>query len=974
MTAWSFAKAGVRHPKLFFVLEVAALQKMSGFSSIGLSNLVWAFATAARNDTRLCEAVATEAMPRIREFKRHALATTAWAFAKLEIYDRMLFDALGAEALPKLGEFNSIYLANILWAFAKVGRPDASLFQAAAVAALPRIGHFGAPELRIIAWAFDQADLPATILSERLFAAIVKKALKEKLIGNRYHQMGRELDIVFQAADGSLVNIEIDEVYHRTPRQRSIDSRRASVKVFPHMCHQLGGIGSCDGLVSMWLDLMRLMNSAVSARGSTAKYVDASLFMVVRPVLVLCEGLAEALHSSLRIEGICVVEYTPEPIMRQLQSSIYNEFAVSDKAFPMRQTKREAATDKAVFVCSRSLHKTDVRQAVAQQNRFVRGFNSGFQGKLVKASKQLKILLSDGASGSFDRAKPFCWPQSQQPSAPPGAASSERLHDSGKSVGLALFLRRSVINGAHLDIRMVKEAEVANLEAIDRLSCAHLSKLTTASVAVFSNRKLVWHKLAVAVQREAGGFDGDGLANIAMCFARTGRFDQDLFTALSGSAQRIGASLSFRNIANILWAFAKIGRDDPELFEALAKPALKTVNDFNPQELSNMAWAFAKAGMSHPELFRALSSAARQRIGEFSSQGLSNLVWAFATTAWSDPAPLFDAAAKVVVPRINEFSHQELAMTAWAFAKVGLRHQDLFGALSLAALQRIGEFSSQGLSNLVWAYATVAWTLQRIEEFSPQGLSNLVWAFATVAWSAPEPLCYAVAKVAFSRISEFNEHDLAMTAWAFAKTGVSHPKLFHGLAAASFLKMGNFSEQDLANIAWAFAKAGVSHPELFRALSTTALQRIGEFSSQGLSNLAWAFATTAWSVPQPVFHAVAKEALPRICEFNQLGLTMTAWAFAKVGVSHPELFKALSITALQRIDEFSSQGLSNLAWASVQADLIPTRESDQLLEAIAVRARQQNWSVLKPEFGPPSPSAVEARCAELVQQWIHGST
>ncbi|CAE8634628.1 unnamed protein product [Polarella glacialis] len=288
-------------------------------------------------------------------------------------------------------------------------------------------------------------------------------------------------------------------------------------------------------------------------------------------------------------------------------------------------------------------------------------------------------------------------------------------------------------------------------------------------------------------------------------------------------------------------------------------------------------------------------------------------------------------------------------MTAWAFGKAGVDHPELFRALSNSALQRI-------------------------EEFSPQGLSNLVWAFATVAWSAPEPLCYAVAKVAFSRISEFNEHDLAMTAWAFAKTGVSHPKLFHGLAAASFLKMGNFSEQDLANIAWAFAKAGVSHPELFRALSTTALQRIGEFSSQGLSNLAWAFATTAWSVPQPVFHAVAKEALPRICEFNQLGLTMTAWAFAKVGVSHPELFKALSITALQRIDEFSSQGLSNLAWASVQADLIPTRESDQLLEAIAVRARQQNWSVLKPEFGPPSPSAVEARCAELVQQWIHGST
>ncbi|CAE8662450.1 unnamed protein product [Polarella glacialis] len=294
--AWAYAKASRNDALLFDALAVGAVTKIDEFIPQGLSNMVWAYATVNRRESKLFDAVAAASLTYVGSFTTQNLANMAWAFAKIEIYDRILFDALAAEALPKFGDFNSLDFAYLMWAFAKVGRHDASLFQAAAATVLPRIDHCGTPELGMIAWAFDQADLPSTAKAEKLFAAIVKKALKANLIGldskcgpqrsdtieaqcaelvlqwipgamrNRYHQMGRELDIVFQAADGSLVNIEIDEVYHRTPRQRSIDSRR------DRLLRRLG------------VHVVRF--DAFDEFGRER------------------EDLAEALHSSLRAEGI----------------------------------------------------------------------------------------------------------------------------------------------------------------------------------------------------------------------------------------------------------------------------------------------------------------------------------------------------------------------------------------------------------------------------------------------------------------------------------------------------------------------------------------------------------------------------------------------------------------------------------------------------------------------------------------------
>ncbi|CAE8741367.1 unnamed protein product [Polarella glacialis] len=226
-----------------------------------------------------------------------------------------------------------------------------------------------------------------------------------------------------------------------------------------------------------------------------------------------------------------------------------------------------------------------------------------------------------------------------------------------------------------------------------------------------------------------------------------------------------------------------------------------------------------------------------------------------------------------------------------------------------------------------------------MSQFNEHELAMISWAFATAGMKHSESeLFHEIAAAAMPRMGEFNEQDLAMSAWAFATAGTkqAESELLHGLAAAAVPRIGKFKEQELAMTAWAFAKAGVSHSELFCALSTTALPRIGKFTSQGLPNLVWAFASVAWS--------------------------------------DPELFNAVASEALLRISEFTYQGLSNLAWAFVRADLIPPRKATQLLEAIAVRARQQNWSVLQAASGPPSLSAVEARCAELVLRWIPGST
>ncbi|CAE8612604.1 unnamed protein product, partial [Polarella glacialis] len=249
--AWAFATIGRNDPKLFDTLSKEALVQIGEFAPQGLSNMVWAHATIGRNDPRLFDAVAAVSLTRVREFSEQNIANMVWAYAKARRNDALLFDALADDALTKIDAFLPQGLSSMVWAYAVMRRHEPKLFDAVAVASLARIGKFDCQNLANTAWAFDEADLASTVMGERLFNAIVEKALTEKWIGlDATHGsqsfdtiearcaelLGRELDIVLQAADGTLVNIEIDELldelYHRTPRQRKIDYRREAEKVY----------------------------------------------------------------------------------------------------------------------------------------------------------------------------------------------------------------------------------------------------------------------------------------------------------------------------------------------------------------------------------------------------------------------------------------------------------------------------------------------------------------------------------------------------------------------------------------------------------------------------------------------------------------------------------------------------------------------------------------------------------------------
>jgi len=153
-TAWAFATAGVKAPKLFDAIATEAPAQFSEFSSQELVNTAWAFATAGAWTLELFEAIDAAALWRLGEFKSQELVTVAWAFAKACFKAPVLFDAIAAEALPRLDEFNSQNLANVAWAFAKAGVTAPELFEAIAATALPRFDEFNPQGVANTAWAF----------------------------------------------------------------------------------------------------------------------------------------------------------------------------------------------------------------------------------------------------------------------------------------------------------------------------------------------------------------------------------------------------------------------------------------------------------------------------------------------------------------------------------------------------------------------------------------------------------------------------------------------------------------------------------------------------------------------------------------------------------------------------------------------------------------------------------------------------
>ncbi|CAE8584329.1 unnamed protein product [Polarella glacialis] len=253
---YAFAKVSKDEPHLFEAVAEAALSKINKFNAQGLANLAWSFAKIGRIHSELFDAVALAAPLRINDFIPIGCSTIVWAFARFGRTDPKLFHAMAGAALILIDKFSAQDLAKHAWAFAKIGRSTEILCDSLAEAALLKMQDFSRQELGMMSWAFVEADLVPTPVTRSLLAAIIAQVRSRNWNGlavdsgpqpfgtvearcatlvlglipgalrNRYHQMNFELDIVIKADDGTLVDLEIDELYRRTQRQRGIDSRR----------------------------------------------------------------------------------------------------------------------------------------------------------------------------------------------------------------------------------------------------------------------------------------------------------------------------------------------------------------------------------------------------------------------------------------------------------------------------------------------------------------------------------------------------------------------------------------------------------------------------------------------------------------------------------------------------------------------------------------------------------------------------
>ncbi|CAE8613379.1 unnamed protein product [Polarella glacialis] len=254
-TVWAFASVDRTDPPLYAAVAAAVASKIHSFNSVDISNVIWGFAKFGIKDKRLFETLAWAVAAR-RSLRPRDIVTATWCFSSLLRHDALLFQAAAAAAVAELTSFKPHELSVTAQAFARVARNDREILDEIAVEAMTKIGDFNSPDLARLAWAFVHSDLKPTCASRGLMSAVIARARENSWLGlsvekapqrfgsieaecadivlslvpaavrNCYHMMGFEMDVAITGETGLLVNIEIDELYHRSARQRGIDARR----------------------------------------------------------------------------------------------------------------------------------------------------------------------------------------------------------------------------------------------------------------------------------------------------------------------------------------------------------------------------------------------------------------------------------------------------------------------------------------------------------------------------------------------------------------------------------------------------------------------------------------------------------------------------------------------------------------------------------------------------------------------------
>jgi hypothetical protein len=354
------------------------------------------------------------------------------------------------------------------------------------------------------------------------------------------------------------------------------------------------------------------------------------------------------------------------------------------------------------------------------------------------------------------------------------------------------------------------------------------------------------------------------------------------------------------------------------------------VSSFKSQELSNTAWGVATLLANKPSVQNVDNT-------DFNTN-TDNSVGAISKIEQQSALIIINNVANALLQhdKVSQFRTQELSNTAWALATVG------FG-LTATSEHRTNNYvvlssDNQHDDSIVMnkaINAIVNAAIPIVYKFRSQEINNLIWALARLIGSNKNEqineLLYGFGQQLVDRRRSVTSQDIGTTLWGLASMEFFNVNLYNGIANRLQINESyKYKPQELSNTLWAFATAEieVSTKDIFdTSLVPQSIRRSQQ--QQHIDN-------------DPIvrcFAIAATELMKRPYQFKSQEIKDVLWSFSKVGIRHPNLFKAVAIhlvgddndtsstsnnnnrktvstmTSVRRgLKEFSPQGLGNCAW------------------------------------------------------------
>jgi hypothetical protein len=369
------------------------------------------------------------------------------------------------------------------------------------------------------------------------------------------------------------------------------------------------------------------------------------------------------------------------------------------------------------------------------------------------------------------------------------------------------------------------------------------------------------------------------------------------------------------------------------------------VSSFKSQELSNTAWGVATLLANKPSSTTATElDDVNNDSYKSSNKAVGGEIIAATTSTISrieqqSSLTIINNVARAMLQQgmVSKFRTQELSNTAWALATVGFgltatseHRTNNYVVLTSDHQQDDAILMNDAISTIVDAAIPIVY------KFRSQEINNLIWALARLVGSNKNEkmneLLYGFGQQLMDRRRSVTSQDIGTTLWGLATMEFFNDNLYRGIANRLQINEGSkYKPQELSNTLWAFATAEVE--VLTKDIFDTSLvpQSIRRQQQQQV------YRGTSGTNDDPIvrcFAIAATELMKRPSQFKSQEIKDVLWSFSKVGIRHPNLFKAVAIHLVGEDDndgkqttkstsqnqpprglkEFSPQGLGNCAW------------------------------------------------------------